>query len=55
MPPMFRSTSLTMGNDIQDQRWVFWGALPASLILHLIIAALLVFGLPVSLAQPHIA
>ena len=53
MPPMFRSTRLTMRNDIRDQRWMFWGALPASLFLHLIIAALLVFGLPVSLLQPQ--
>ena len=41
-----------MRNDIRDQRRVSRWALPASLVLHSLIAALLVFGLPVSLFEP---
>lgn len=51
MPPLFHSTSMTMRDDIQDQRRVFGWSLPVSLGLHLVIAALLIFGLPVSLLQ----
>ena len=39
--------------DGDDQRGVFRGALPASLAAHLLIAALLIFGLPLSLLQPE--
>jgi Domain of Unknown Function (DUF930) len=53
MPPLFHSTPVTMRDDNRDQRWVFRRALPASLVLHLVIAALLIFGLPVSLSQPQ--
>jgi len=42
-----------MRDGIRDQNRVFRWALPASLVLHLLIAALLVFGLPVSLSQPQ--
>ena len=40
-----------MGNDTQDQLWLFRWALPASAALHLLIVALLVFGLPIPLSQ----
>lgn len=53
MSPMFHSTSDMMRDVIRDQRWVFGWALPASLVLHLLIVALLIFGLPVSLSQPQ--
>lgn len=52
MLPMFHSTSGTM-RDIRDQRWGYGWALPASLGLHLLIVALLVFGLPTSPLQPQ--
>ena len=42
-----------MKDGIDDQRGVFKGALPASLAAHVLIAALLIFGLPVSLLQPQ--
>jgi hypothetical protein len=42
-----------MRDESRDQRWVFGWALPASFILHLLIVALLIFGLPVSLPQPQ--
>jgi hypothetical protein len=41
-----------MIDDIRDQRRVFVWALPASLAVHLLIIALLIFGLPVSLPPP---
>ena len=53
MPPIFHSTPLTMSDDIPDQRRVFRWALPASFAVHLLIIALLIFGLPVSLLQPQ--
>jgi hypothetical protein len=52
MPPMFHSTPVTMRNSVREQRWMPRWALPASFVLHLLIAALLMFGLPVSLSQP---
>jgi hypothetical protein len=42
-----------MRDDIQDQRRVSRWALPGSLVLHSVVAALLIFGLPVSLSQPQ--
>ncbi|MET0575148.1 MAG: DUF930 domain-containing protein [Mesorhizobium sp.] len=42
-----------MSEDIPDQRRVFGWALPASLAAHLLIIALLIFGLPVSLPPPQ--
>jgi len=53
MSPMFHSTPVTMRNDIRDQRSVFRWALPGSLVLHLLIAALLMFGPSVSLSRPQ--
>ncbi|MES0039421.1 DUF930 domain-containing protein [Mesorhizobium sp. M0046] len=45
-------TPFTMKDDIRDQRRVFGWALPASVALHLLAAALLLFGLPATLSQP---
>ncbi|TKB32062.1 MAG: hypothetical protein E5W81_30925, partial [Mesorhizobium sp.] len=45
-------TPVTMRNDIRDQRRVFGWALPTSIALHLLIVALLLFGLPATLSQP---
>ena len=53
MSPMFHSTSVIMRDVIRNQRRVFGWALPASLVLHLVIVALLIFGLPVSLPHPQ--
>jgi hypothetical protein len=53
MPPMFHSTSVSMRDDSRDQRRALGWAMPASVVLHLLIAALLVFGLPISLPQPQ--
>ena len=53
MPPRFPATSVAMENDGRNQRAVFGWALPASFVVHLLIAALLIFGLPVSLASPE--
>ena len=49
---MFHSTPVTM-RSVREARWVPRWELPASLFLHLLIAALLVFGLPASLSQPQ--
>jgi len=49
MPPPFRSTSFAMKND--DQRRRFGWALPASVTVHALAVALLIFGLPVSLFE----
>jgi hypothetical protein len=38
---------------MRDQRRVFRWALPASLVVHLVIVALLIFGLPVSRSEPQ--
>ncbi|MER9211440.1 DUF930 domain-containing protein [Mesorhizobium sp. M0663] len=45
-------TPVTMINDIRDQRRVLGWALPTSIALHLLIVALLLFGLPATLSQP---
>jgi Domain of Unknown Function (DUF930) len=42
-----------MSGDIRDQRRVFRWALPASLAVHLLIIALLIFGLPTALPPPQ--
>jgi hypothetical protein len=42
-----------MTKDVEEQGRVLRWDLPASLVLHLLIAALLVFGLPVSLSRPQ--
>jgi hypothetical protein len=49
---MFHSTPVTM-KSVREARWVPRWELPASLFLHLLIATLLVFGLPASLSQPQ--
>ena len=38
---------------MRDQRRVFRWALPASVVVHLVIVALLIFGLPASLSEPQ--
>jgi hypothetical protein len=40
-----------MRDVVQDQRWMFGWAFPVSLTAHLLIAALLIFGLPVPFSQ----
>jgi hypothetical protein len=42
-----------MRDGTSDQRQVFRWAVPASLVVHSLIAALLIFGLPVSLPEPE--
>lgn len=42
-----------MKDEVADQRSVFGWALPGSVILHVAVIALLIFGLPVSLSQPQ--
>ncbi|MER8380554.1 DUF930 domain-containing protein [Mesorhizobium sp. M0983] len=46
-------TPVTMTDEIRDQRQVFRWALPASAVLHLLAAALLLSALPVSPPQPQ--
>lgn len=46
-------TPVTMRNDIRDQRRVFGWALPASAVVHLLAAALLLSALPLSPPQPQ--
>jgi hypothetical protein len=53
MPPTFHSTPVVMSDDMRDERRVFRWALPASLVVHLVITALLILGLPVSLSEPQ--
>ncbi|MDW6020193.1 DUF930 domain-containing protein [Mesorhizobium sp. BAC0120] len=53
MPPTFHSTPVAMSEDMRDERRVFRWAMPASFVVHLVIAALLIFGLPVSLSEPQ--
>jgi uncharacterized protein DUF930 len=53
MPPTFHTTPVAMSDDMRDERRVFRWALPASLVVHLVIAAFLIFGLPVSLSEPQ--
>lgn len=52
MAPRFTFTSVAMESDVRNQRMVFGWALPASLVVHLLIAAILIFGLPTSLLSP---
>lgn len=42
-----------MKGDISDQGWRLRWALPASFALHLLVASLLIFELPISLPQPQ--
>lgn len=42
-----------MKDEIAEQRSVFGWALPGSLALHVLVIALLIFGLPVSFSQPQ--
>ncbi len=42
-----------MSDAIQDRRWISRLALPASVILHGLILALLIFGLPLPLREPE--
>jgi hypothetical protein len=53
MPPLFRSTSVTMKEETRDRRRDLLWAMPASLVLHGLIIALLVYGLPKSFQQPQ--
>jgi hypothetical protein len=50
---MSRSMPIKMAAKRWDDRWTWRLAIPASLVLHLLIAALLIFGLPESLPQPQ--
>ncbi|MET2831441.1 DUF930 domain-containing protein [Mesorhizobium shangrilense] len=53
MPPLFRSTSGKMKDEArQERRDLLWG-LSAALILHALIMALLVYGLPTPPQQPQ--
>lgn len=51
-PPPFPSTSIGMKGETEERRWNLAWALPASLILHGLIAAFLVYGLPRPSQQP---
>jgi hypothetical protein len=53
MRPTFHSKPVAMRDDIRIERRVFRWALPASLVVHLVIVALLIFGLPVSRSEPQ--
>ena len=53
MPPLFHSTSVRMKDETRDRRRDLLWALPASLILHALIIALLVYGLPRPPQQPQ--
>jgi hypothetical protein len=50
MPPRFHSKSAAMSSDFGDRRVLRW-ALSASLAVHALVTALLIFGLPVSPQQ----
>lgn len=53
MPPLFRSTSVKMKDEAQrERRDLLWG-LSAALILHALVIAVLVYGLPTPLQQPQ--
>ncbi|MEQ1953886.1 DUF930 domain-containing protein [Mesorhizobium yinganensis] len=49
MPAPFLSTSVAMMDRVRDQRWLFTWGLSASVALHLLAAAFLMFELPESL------
>jgi hypothetical protein len=53
MPKMSRSMPIKMRGEGWDDPWMWRLAIPTSLILHLLIAALLIFGLPEALPQPQ--
>jgi hypothetical protein len=53
MPPLFRSTSVTMKDETPDKRRDLLWAMPASLLFHALLIALLVSGLPRSAQQPE--
>ena len=46
MRPVFRTTSVSMKDDKEDQRRVSRWALPGSLAAHVLVALLVIFGLP---------
>ena len=52
-PPLFHSTSGGMKDETGERRrYLLWG-IPASLILHVLVAALLIYGLPIPPQQPQ--
>ena len=53
IPALFRSTSVKMKDETQVRRWSSSWALPASLIMHAFIIALLVNSLPRPSQQPQ--
>lgn len=53
MPTMSHSMRIKMRDEVKDDRWRRRLAFPASLVLHLLIAAFLIFGLPESLPKPQ--
>jgi hypothetical protein len=53
MPPLFASTAVMTRNDIRDRGFLVGWGWPASIVVHSLIAALLIFGLPPSLSQPQ--
>jgi hypothetical protein len=53
MPPLFRSTSVGMKDEIQARRRDLRWGLPASLALHVLIIAFLIYGLPRPLQRPQ--
>ena len=53
MRPAFRTTSVSMKDDKKDQRLVSSWALPGSLAAHVLVALLVIFGLPVFPFEPE--
>jgi len=53
MPTMSHSMRIKMRDEVKDDRWTRRLAFPASLVLHLLIAAFPIFGLPESLPKPQ--
>lgn len=53
MPPLFRSTSVKMKDETRDRLRDLLRGLPASLILHALVVALIVYGLPTIPQAPH--
>jgi hypothetical protein len=51
MRPIFRSTSVSMKDDKEDQRGVSRWALPGSVAVHLLVVLLIIFGLPLPLFE----
>jgi hypothetical protein len=50
---MFHSTPVAMRDDKRKYRRRWRWALPASLVLHLLVVGLVVFAMPLSLPQPE--